>query len=108
MVQFRNVVKFLVANKSESGRRSIDFEAGRRFAEENGEMIFLEVSAKFGTNINQTFKLLAEKLGEKYPQKMIPFHDDEEECEDEIGRLIPARDLRSRFEENVLPCCTLL
>ena len=98
----------MLANKSESGRRSIDFEAGQSFAEENGEMIFLEVSAKFGTNVDQTFHLLAEKLGEKFPQKILPLLPFEEENEDEIECLIPQRNLRNRCQENILPCCALL
>ncbi len=95
----------MLANKSESGCRSIDFETGQRFAQENGDMIFLEVSAKFGTNVNQTFQLLAERLGEKFPQKMLQF---EEEYEDEIETLIPRKNLKNRFQENLFPCCTLL
>ncbi len=98
----------MIANKSESGRRSIDFETGQRFADENGEMIFLEVSAKFGTNVDQTFQLLAEKLGEKFPQKMIPMIPFEEEFNDEIETLIRERTQRNGCQEFLLPCCTIL
>ena len=72
-ISFRKkVLKFLFGNKSDLGSetREVEFETGQSFAEANG-MGFIEVSAKSGTNVDQSFQILAESLSKKFPKKVL-------------------------------------
>ena len=109
----KKVVKFLIGNKSESGRREIAFEAGQDFARKNDFKMFLEVSAKCGTNVNQTFQLLAENLLENkksFCKKVISEDSiSENENEEESQTLFSSRERHReiRFVKN-LSCCWIL
>ena len=69
-------MKFLFGNKSDLGieTREVEFEAGQSFAEANG-MAFIEVSAKSGTNVDQSFGILAEALSKRFPKKVLENFD---------------------------------
>ena len=70
---------FLVGNKSDltGAAREVDYEEGEQFVEDykeemldkegsNVDIEFIEVSAKVGTNIQELFQSLAEKVIVKY------------------------------------------
>jgi len=58
-----NVVVVLCGNKLDLGEdsRKVSTEEGKRFAEENG-LMFIETSAKSGSNVNEMFKNIARRL----------------------------------------------
>ena len=57
-----NVDVILVANKADLNHlRKVDTEKGRKFAEERN-LLFIETSSLEGTNVHQTFTMLAEKI----------------------------------------------
>ena len=104
----------MIGNKSESGRREVDFETAQEFAKKN-EMVFLEVSAKFGTNVDQTFQLLAENLFEEksFSKKVFleeNFLLENEENETQTLFSFPERNGEIRFVKNLqsLSCCRIL
>ena len=59
-----DVTKFMLGNKCESFRKIVDFDTASRFADER-DFVFLEVSAKDNTNVDQAFNLMVEKLMER-------------------------------------------
>merc|ERR1719350_1273798 len=63
--QGAEVVIGLAGNKMDlDSKRKVSTEEGRRFAEDNG-FVFLETSARLGTNINEIFKRIAEQVPRK-------------------------------------------
>lgn len=59
-----NVVKILVANKCDREDRTVSTEAGQEFAESQN-IYFIEVSAKNGININETFDYVINEVMKK-------------------------------------------
>ena len=66
-----NVVVVLCGNKLDLAEdsRKVSTEEGKRFAEENG-LMFIETSAKSGSNVNEMFKDIAKRLPEE-ERKML-------------------------------------
>ncbi len=57
-----NIVIALIGNKLDlSNLRQVSHDDGQKFSNENN-LIFMEASAKDGTNVNETFQLIAERL----------------------------------------------
>ena len=56
-----DIIKFLVANKCDLSDRKVQYERGKMMASKF-QMDFLEVSAKDGTNINELFAKLGERV----------------------------------------------
>eukprot|EP01119_Soliformovum_irregulare_P002683 TRINITY_DN12940_c0_g1_i1.p1 TRINITY_DN12940_c0_g1~~TRINITY_DN12940_c0_g1_i1.p1 ORF type:complete len:203 (-),score=23.18 TRINITY_DN12940_c0_g1_i1:49-657(-) len=65
-----NTPVVFIGNKVDlAAKRAVDFDTAKQFAEKEG-IIYMETSAKDGTNINEAFMTLAEKIVEtKYPQR---------------------------------------
>eukprot|EP00826_Nyctotherus_ovalis_P042801 TRINITY_DN445_c0_g2_i2.p1 TRINITY_DN445_c0_g2~~TRINITY_DN445_c0_g2_i2.p1 ORF type:complete len:163 (-),score=33.77 TRINITY_DN445_c0_g2_i2:93-581(-) len=59
-----DIVKFLVANKSDLTERKVDAETGQALAKEFG-MEFIETSAKLNVNVDKTFYTIAELIFDK-------------------------------------------
>jgi Ras-related protein Rab-1A len=59
-----DIVKLLVANKSDLTDFKVDVDTGKALAEELN-MKFIETSAKLGTNVEQAFNSIAEQILEK-------------------------------------------
>lgn len=53
-----NVVKVLIANKSDAPERQVSYEEGKKIADSFG-INFFEVSAKNNTNISEMFTYMA-------------------------------------------------
>ncbi|KAI3630890.1 hypothetical protein MIR68_003798 [Amoeboaphelidium protococcarum] len=63
-----NIVIALVANKVDLGsKRVVSTEEAQAYAEENG-LLFMETSAKSGTNVNEVFVAIAKKLPKDSPR----------------------------------------
>jgi Ras-related protein Rab-8A len=65
-----NVVKVLVANKTDLPNRVVSEEKGQELADQHG-LHFFECSAKNGQNINELFMHVAEKIIEKRPSDTV-------------------------------------
>ncbi|MES1913410.1 MAG: Ras- protein Rab-2A [Cercozoa sp. M6MM] len=64
----QNMTIMLIGNKSDlDHRRQVTFEEGEQFAQEHG-LIFLETSAKDGTNVEQAFLSTARAIYDKVAQ----------------------------------------
>jgi len=66
-VKAENIVLFLVGNKKDlpPEERQIPTATAAKIAEEQG-MLFMEVSAKTGENVNELFSTLAEELSKRF------------------------------------------
>lgn len=56
-----NVIKVLIANKSDSTDRQVSYEEGKKMAESFG-VEFFEVSAKNNSNITEMFNFMAKEI----------------------------------------------
>ena len=56
---------FLVGNKCDSGEKAVDYETARDFAQKNA-VLFLEVSAMDGTNVELAFLTVAAQVEQSY------------------------------------------
>ena len=61
------VSKILVANKIDLPNRTVTSERGASLAEEHG-LDFFETSAKTGSNINELFQAIAQKIVKDKPK----------------------------------------
>lgn len=61
------VSKILVANKIDLPNRTVTSERGAALAEEHG-LDFFETSAKTGSNINELFQAIAQKIVKDKPK----------------------------------------
>jgi GTPase SAR1 family protein len=82
----------LLGNKSDLQQKAVQASAAREFAQMNGDMLFYEVSAKSGDNVNAAFDAIVRAALQKVVKE--EFH-------------IPASvvDLTKKEEEKSKGCC---
>ena len=66
-----NVIKILIANKSDTQDREVTFEEGKNLADTFG-IEFFEVSAKEGKNINEVFLAISRTIKNKLLVSQTP------------------------------------
>lgn len=72
----KSVIKILVGNKCDLiNERKISFDEGKQFADENG-LLFLEVSAKTGENINEIFYITADEIINNLQKGVYDLHSE--------------------------------
>lgn len=66
-----DVVMVLVGNKADLSKRAVTTEEGRAFAQSNG-MLFIETSAKSGSNVKESFDMLIAGVHNKFKSSGAP------------------------------------
>ena len=72
----KNIRIILVGNKCDLSKRKVTEEEGKKIANEIGA-IFLEISAKTGHNIHETFNLLIKDIADNFEEPSIKFKKNE-------------------------------